>query len=625
MIATINYLDQISYVFENLPYGVLIENREREIHSVNSALLEIFDLEYEPKDLKGFSCNLIAEIVGNNFEDKVYYFEIINNCILKKIKSGPFEFQLSSGKFLELSYIPYYTAENEFLGHSWCYADITKQKNSDQKLTEQTIFFKNILDSIPADIVLFNKNHQYQFINKAAIKDDNLRKWMIGKNDEDYFIYRNKSLVVAKERKAYFDRAMQTKSKVIWEDFFTTKEGKEQIILRILQPYLSKINNVEFVVGYGIDVTDFKIKTLELVTQEAKSSILQTQIKSIVFSADLDLKFIDLNPAWGKITGLKNSSCLRKNLFDYIEENEVKQKITAFYNDDHKKEISLKFRLKIKGNHLRWVEGFIFKEISLSKKAKSFWGVLTDIEKQVRTEENLVSTINKEKELNELKSNFVNMVSHEVRTPLAGILSSVELLEIINKKTHPGLIEKNSRHFNRIKDQIIRISDLMNNVLILGKIESGSVAANLEDIDLVKNISSFLTTNFSFNNEYDCIFNYHGNKKFIRLDWKLITHVLTNLIGNALKYSAGKPKPEIDLLFEEKNASITIKDYGIGIPTKDLSKLFVPFQRGSNVNSINGTGLGLVLVKYFIELHKGKIKIESKINEGTIVKIDFSY
>jgi len=625
MTEPVNYLDQISYIFEQLPYGVLIENHERKIHSVNTALLEIFDLNLKPDDLKGFDCELLAEQVGDNFKDLAYFIDVVSNCIFSKTKAGPFEFKLNSGKFIELTYIPYYNAENQFLGHSWCYADITKQKISEQKLSDQTIFFKNILDSIPADVVLFNKEHQYQFINKTAIKDDGLRKWMIGKKDEDYFTLKNKPLDTAKARRAYFEEAVNSKSKVEWEDSLTTKEGNKQIILRILQPHLNNNNEVEFVVGYGLDATEFKVKTLELITQEAKSNILQTKIKSIVFSADTNLNFRNLNPAWEKTTGLKNSDCLDQHLFDFIKENEVKEKITAFCKDASKKEINLKFKLKIKGNQLRWVDGFIFKEMSVNDEIKSFWGVFTDIEKQIRTQENLVSTINKAKELNELKSNFVNMVSHEVRTPLAGILSSVELLEIINRKTQPDLIEKNTRHFNRIKDQIIRIGDLMNNVLILGKIESGTVAANLEEIDLVKNISSFLTANFSSNYDYDCVFNFYGKKKLIKLDWKLITHVLTNLIGNALKYSIGKAKPHIDLHYEEKNVIITITDYGIGIPAKDLGNLFIPFHRGSNVNSINGTGLGLVLVKYFIELHKGKIKVESKINEGTVVTIDLPY
>jgi PAS domain S-box-containing protein len=619
-----NHLDQISYIFQHLPYGVLIENQERKIHSVNTALLDIFDLNLMPDNLKGFDCELLAEQVGNNFKDLAYFIDVVSNCVFSKIKAGPFEFKLNSGKLIELTYIPYYNAENKFLGHSWCYADITKQKISEQKLADQSIFLQNILDSIPADIVLFNKNHQYQFINKTAIKDDSLRKWMIGKKDEDYFTKKNKPLDIARARRAYFDEAIQSKSKVQWEDFITTKEGDKKIILRILQPYLND-NEIEFVVGYGLDVTEFKIKTLELITQETKSNILQNQIKSMVFSADLNLNFKNLNPAWEKTTGLKNSDCLEQHLFDFISENDVKQKITAFCKDAGKKEINLKFKLKIKGNQLRWVEGFIFKELSVSDEIKSFWGVFTDIEKQIRTQENLVSTINKAIELNNLKSNFVNMVSHEVRTPLAGILSSVELLEIINRKTQPDLIEKNTRHFNRIKDQIIRIGDLMNNVLILGKIESGTIAANLEEIDLVKNISSFLTANFSSNNEYDCVINFYGKKKLIKLDWKLITHVLTNLISNALKYSIGKAKPQIDLHYEEKNVILSITDYGIGIPAKDQGNLFIPFHRGSNVNSINGTGLGLVLVKYFIELHKGKIKVESKINEGTVVTIDLPY
>lgn len=625
MQAVTNNLDQIDYIFKQLPYGILIENQERKIHSVNLALLEIFEINLKPEDLKGFDCEHLAMEVGNNFKDRTNFLEIITDCIKEKTRKGPFPFLLNNGKYIELSYIPYHNSEKEFIGHSWCYANITKQKVIEQQLQNQTSFFKNILHSIPADIVLFNTKHEYQFINKVAIKDDSLREWMIGKKDEDYCSYRNKPLSIAKERRVNFDRAIQTKSQLQSEDCIVTEGGKEKTVLRILQPFLNAKKEVEFVVGYGLDVTDFKTKTLELIAQETKSNILKTQIKSIVFSTNNDLKINDLNPAWGKITGLKPVTCLHMNLLDYVEEKDIKEKINLFSVNKNKTELNIKFRLKIAENSLRWVEGFIFKEVSIHEKNISFWGVFNDIEKQVRTQENLVSAINKEKELNELKSNFVNMVSHEVRTPLAGILSSVELLEIINSKIQIDLKEKNSRHFGRIKDQILRIGDLMNNVLILGKIEAGSIAAKLEEIDLVKKIDDFLNKNFSSNNEYDCTFKYYGKKKIIKLDWKLITHVLTNLISNALKYSVGKPKPEIHLTFKETTLSILIKDYGIGILPQDLTNLFIPFNRGSNVNGINGTGLGLVLVKYFVELHSAEIKIDSEPDKGTEVTLIFPY
>lgn len=621
----INDLDHISYIFEQLPYGILVETPERKIHSINLALLEIFEINLKPTDLKGFDCEQLAVEVGNNFKDKQNFFSIINDCISEKIRKDSFHLLLNNGKYIELTYIPYFNAKKDFIGHSWCYANISKQKISEQKLLEQTGFFRNILNSIPADIVLFNTQHEYQFINNTAIKDDHLREWMIGKKDEDYCTYRNKPLSVAKERRSYFDQAIKTKNNVQWEDFITTKKGKDLTLLRNLQPFLNAENEIEFIVGYGLDVTDYKTKTLQLIAQETKSNLLNNQIKSIVFSADNDFRINDLNPAWKKITGLNPSTYFDKNLLDYIEEKDVKEKINLFSVNKNKTELNVKFRLKISENNLRWVEGFIFKELSVNNQLSSFWGVFSDIEKQVRTQENLISAINKEKELNELKSNFVNMVSHEVRTPLAGILSSVELLEIINSKIPLDLKEKNERHFNRIKDQILRIGDLMSNVLILGKIEAGSIQANLEEIDLVKKINIFLKENFSSNNECDCNVKYQGERRKIKLDWKLITHVLTNLIGNAIKYSVGKPIPEIHLNFNEDHLSVLIKDYGIGIPPQDLTNLFSPFHRGSNVNGINGTGLGLVLVKYFIELHHAKIKIESKINEGTSVRLDFPY
>jgi signal transduction histidine kinase len=349
-------------------------------------------------------------------------------------------------------------------------------------------------------------------------------------------------------------------------------------------------------------------------------------MKGIVFSADKNLIITNVNPAWQTITGYKFLVNKKTKIIDYIVDEEIKNQIQLFLIDPSKTELQVRFKLKAAKSKLKWVEGFIFKHDPVLDDNSLVWGILNDIDDQIRNEENLVNQIIKEKELNELKSRFVNMVSHEVRTPLAGILSSVELLEIINYNTLQELKEKNNRHFGRIKDQISKIGELMNDVLLLGKIESGTVEVKLVEIDLVTKIQDFLNENFGpESSKRKIVFKVKGQNKNISLDWKLMYHVLTNLISNALKYSVGKPDPEIELIFREDVLSIFIKDYGIGIPKNDVDKLFVPFRRGSNVAGINGTGLGLVLVKYFVKLHNGTIQLMSEIGKGTNIEITLKY
>lgn len=627
MIAENQFDNELTnYIVSQLPYGLLIEDTERKIHSVNYALLNIFEIEAQPEDLKGFDCILLADQVGDKFTEKNYFFEVIAGCLAQKLKKGPFYFKLHNGKHVELTYIPYYNSENIFFGHSWCYADVTEQKKTETLLEVNTKFFKNILDSIPADIVLFNPKHEYVFINKKAIADPELREWMVNKKDEDYCTYRNKPLSIAQERRLSFNKVLATKKSYEWEDKIIDKDGKTNYVLRILHPFLNSDKDIEFVLGYGIDLTAFKAKTIELIAQETKNIFLQNHIKGIVFSTDKDLNIKAINPAWESITNFKISNTINNNLNEYIEEITIKNQVLTFVTDKTKEELNLKFKLKISENDFKWVDGYLFKDTANFENDQSYWGFLNDIDNQIKEQENLVSEISKEKELNELKSRFVNMVSHEVRTPLAGILSSVELLEIINQNTLPELTEKNKRHFGRIKDQILKIGDLMNDVLLLGKIESGSLEINLEEIDLTLQLNSFLNENFNSEDKNGRIkLITKGKNKLIRLDWKLMYHVFTNLISNSLKYSLGMNDPELTLIFEKDKLRIEMQDYGIGIPAKDLVNLFTPFTRGSNVSGINGTGLGLVLVKYFVELHKGSIQISSEVNFGTKVEIVIGY
>lgn len=616
-------ISQVSYIVENLPYGILIEDSDRKIHTANQALIDIFNIPLNPEQMHGLDCKDLAAQIAPYFKNKDQFIETLNKCLISKKKQGPFQLELISNKYVELNYIPYYS-EGAFLGHSWCYADITVQKESENKIVNQTLFFKNILNSIPADIVLFSPEHKYLFINSTAIKDPALRKWMIGKTDYDFCAYRNKPTSIADERRQKFQEVIRTKKGLQWEDQMINREGKQEVVLRILHPYINEKQEIEFLVGYGIDVTDFKEKTLKLSEEETKTNFLKKQIKNIVFTIDSKGFFEDINPVWGNITGYSIDESIGLNFLHFIEDQQIMHQINEFMNDQGRNDFSFSFQIRTK-TELRWMEAYILKERYINQNVKSIWGMLTDIDEQKKEQQNLISAINKEKELNELKSQFVNMVSHEVRTPLAGILSSVELLQITNQNVSEDLKDKNEKYYNRIKDQILRIGDLMNDVLLLSRIEAGVIEALPSKIDLIKTLKQFLFEDFNINDSETIKMIIQGKPKLIPIDWKLMQHVFTNLLSNALKYSKGKPKPVLKLSYQNDGINIIIQDYGIGIPKQDLNNLFTPFRRGSNVGNISGTGLGLVLVKYFVELHNGKIEVTSEINQGTIFSFYLPY
>jgi PAS domain S-box-containing protein len=606
--------NQSEYVLQLIPYGVLLEDCNRKLLSVNNEFLHIFNITESPAELIGLDCELLTEDSKKYFADEDQFSAFITDCIANKRRNRT-NFELINNRFVELTYIPYFK-DNVFSGHNWCYNNITERIENKIESNNKDSFYNNIINFIPAEIAVFNVYHQYLFLNKTAIKDDALREWMIGKTDYDYCEFSGINHDIAVFRQQQFKVVTETKKIHFWEDQKLNKEGEVQTILRVLNPYLNSENDIEFIVGYGLDISETKNKDKEIIIEAKKNKRLLDNLNEVVFETDESGTITNLNNAWIKLSGNKIESIIGKSILSLIDDKNEKTKLNNFIVDENQHEISLKFIIQKTANQ-KWVEGYLAKVYDKNNNLTAFWGTIIDITEREKYNNTLLEHVKKEKELNELKTRFVHMVSHEVRTPMAGILSSIELLEIMNVNIPNQLKENNYKHFDRIKSQISRISDLMNNVLLLGKIESGKVEISIQQVDIIDKIADLLQENFNFKNNKKIEFNYTGEPYFIGVDWKLIYHVMINLISNAYKYSKSDNPIEIHLTFEDTQLKIAVKDYGIGIPESEITQLFNPFNRASNVGNISGTGLGLILVKNLIELHDGKIEVISKENIGS--------
>jgi len=253
-----------------------------------------------------------------------------------------------------------------------------------------------------------------------------------------------------------------------------------------------------------------------------------------------------------------------------------------------------------------------------------------EIAERQRLEEELRNALAKEKELGELKSNIISVVSHEYRTPLTTILSSTELLEQYSHQWHD---EKKQRHFQRIQTSVHRLTQLVNDVLLINKAEAGKLEFNPVPLNLLALCRELvedlqLTAKTQHIISFDC----QGSCSSAYLDDRLVRQLLTNLLSNAIKYSPEGGNIQFDLVFEHDSAVIEtsagalmrtsavtfrIRDQGIGIPPEDQAQLFDAFYRSSNVGTISGTGLGLAIVKKCVDLHGGQIGVESEVGLGT--------
>lgn len=262
------------------------------------------------------------------------------------------------------------------------------------------------------------------------------------------------------------------------------------------------------------------------------------------------------------------------------------------------------------------------------KGSHSFTAFLSDITIQKQVQAEMEKALNKERELNELKSRFVSMTSHEFRTPLTTIKQNTDLISYQLESIIPNEYALFKKYIDRIDGDVNRLTGLMNDILMLGKIESGKIQMNKSKINFVQFIEKLVTKYSEADSEHRQIeMKVQGVPQELEIDTQLIDHVVSNLLSNALKYSPGAKAPEVNLSFNKlSRVTLRVKDHGIGIPKKDQRSLFESFYRATNVKNIQGSGLGLSIVKEFTEMHGGTIEVDSDEGKGSefIVELPLS-
>ncbi len=243
------------------------------------------------------------------------------------------------------------------------------------------------------------------------------------------------------------------------------------------------------------------------------------------------------------------------------------------------------------------------------------------IQKLEKTKNELDNSLKREQELNSMKTKFISIASHEFRTPLSTIMSSLSLMEKYNELNE---VEKRNKHNDRIKKSIKNLTDILNDILSVNKIEEGKVIVNPESFEIQSFVNDLIQDLQGLLKQGQLI-NFSGSEThqtMVFQDPKLLRHILINLLTNAIKFSAEDSPIEINLRLEPNDIYLEIKDYGLGIPKADHDKLFTRFFRSSNVENIQGTGLGLSIVLQYVNYLKGTIKFSSELGKGSIFNVN---
>lgn len=330
-------------------------------------------------------------------------------------------------------------------------------------------------------------------------------------------------------------------------------------------------------------------------------------------------QILDGNPAAVRILGLKHvSEVIGKHPATFAPPTQPNGESSAIVAQRHITECMEKGSVHFEWESLRPDGTRLPVDVLLTRiHFRGRWiiqAMVEDITERKRAESELLKSLAREKELSQMKSNFVSMVSHEFRTPLGIIMSSAQILADYFERLSP---EERDEHLRSITGNSRHMSNLMEEALVLSRVDAGKMLCEPALIDLAalcRRITDEAVSacrcggNINLNVAPEC--------NSASADERLLRHIFGNLLSNALKYSPAGAAIDFTVSREGADALFIVRDHGIGIPEADREWLFEPFHRGRNVENRPGTGLGLTIVKRCVELHGGRITVESELDHG---------
>lgn len=431
---------------------------------------------------------------------------------------------------------------------------------------------------------------------------------------------------------------LRTKHQGLREEYFEAPKARPMGLG--LELYACKKNGAVFPVAISLGHYELEGEKLAFafitdITDHVKASHLLSERETwfrnmadnspvMIWVAGTDGLCTYFNNTWLAFTGRKLRDELGDGWASGVHAEDLGRCIETYRSALSAREpFRMEYRLRRHDGEYRWILD-VGKPTFVDNTFSGFIGSCSDIHDQrVQKDElerlvvdrtaELNETVRREKEAGDLKSKFVSMASHEFRTPLSIILSSVSLIEQYAAKSDENI----QKHLGRVRSSVANLNNILNDFLSLDKLEQGNVELEYQMFDIFEFIRDILEEYEVYKKKDQVIDLTVAGINNVLLDQKKMRYIVVNLLSNAIKYSPENTKIELSINVDEKKVVARVKDHGIGIPEDDQRRLFDKFFRARNTGSVQGTGLGLNIVKRYVELMGGMLSFSSKAGEGT--------
>ncbi|MCE1165487.1 MAG: PAS domain S-box protein [Bacteroidetes bacterium] len=500
---------------------------------------------------------------------------------------------------------------------SWAIVrDITERKRYEAALKMQSEAFESFVNPV----VITDIDARIQWVNSAFTK-------VTGYTKEEAIGQNTSILKSGMHDDAYYKKLWNA---ILGGHFWTgeminkKKDGTLYYEENTITPVKDLNGNIVNFIAVKIDITQKKEMENALKKSDERWQFALEGSGDGVWDWNSETDRVYISPQWKKMLGYESDelgSSLEMvsrlihpddiKIFLKKLESYSKSKIDVFTNEH---------RMLCKDGEYKWVliRG---KGVETDEKGRfiRIIGTQSDITQRKMFEDQLLMNLEKEKELNELKSRFISMASHEFRTPLASILLISDALMSYWKTFSP---EQVNQKLGNIKDRVMHLTEIVNDVLHLSKIQGGKIEFSPEDVELVeecrKSVEGFNDdASLKKKIEFNCGF----ESLHILIDTRLMNQILNNLISNAIKYSPENPRIIVSLRDNGNEILLTVSDNGIGIPENDRKYIFGAFYRASNAKLIQGNGLGLNIIRESLISQGGDITFASAEGKGTTFEV----